>query len=262
MLGKVNKVLKPLIMGNWKMNGKLAESEMLVRQLVTLVDGCSKVEVCLCPPFTLLLPAKAWLESSNIVLGAQNAHFAEKGAFTGEISPHMLQELGCSYVILGHSERRLFALENDELLAQKVQAVQSLGLTPVLCVGESLEQRENGQGEEYVLSQLRRSLALAEASPLVIAYEPTWAIGTGRAASVKEAEPMLFSIRHTLVDMFGKAGLEVRLLYGGSVTSANIGEYMDIACVNGALVGGASLKAQEFAAIVSRVEEGTACISR
>lgn len=233
------------------MNCTLAESEKLIRQLVLLLTGVTQVDVCLCPPFTALAQAKSLLGNSSCHLGAQNAHFAEKGAYTGEVSLAMLQELGCSYVIVGHSERRMYFGETDESVARKVQSAQSMGITPVLCVGESLDLRDSGQGEAYVLEQLRHGLALAAGvCPLVVSYEPLWAIGTGRAASASQVEDMLCLIKTELVSIFGDGGREVRLLYGGSVTAQNIGEFLSSDIVGGALVGGASLKAQEFAAMV------------
>jgi len=237
-------------MGNWKMNGTLAESEMLVRQLCMLLGDAKCVDVCICPPFTLLQQTRDQIGPSALNLGSQNAHHAAKGAYTGEVSLPMLHELGCTYVILGHSERRLQAAEGDGLIARKVQAAQNWGITPVLCVGESLEVRDSGAGESYVLAQLRNCVAAAKAEPLVIAYEPLWAIGTGRAASAEQVTQMLNAIRRTLVSIYGAAGEAVRLLYGGSVTATNISEYLASPSVNGALVGGASLKAEEFASIV------------
>ena len=237
-------------MGNWKMNGTLAESRTLVRQLCTLLEGNDSVDVCLCPPFTLLQETRDQIGLAAILLGAQNAHHAEKGAFTGEVSLSMLQEIDCTHVILGHSERRLHAGETDTVIARKVSATQSQGMTPVLCVGESLELRDSGDGESHVLAQIRNCLDGAKVDPLVIAYEPIWAIGTGRAASAEQATQMLKAIRETLVNIYGEAGASVRLLYGGSVTATNISEYLSSQYANGALVGGASLKAEEFASIV------------
>ena len=184
------------------MNGTLAASRVLVRQLCTLLEGNDNVDVCLCPPFTLLQETRDQIGLAAILLGAQNAHHADKGAFTGEVSLLMLQELDCTHVILGHSERRLYAAETDEDIARKVLAAQSQGITPVLCVGESLDVRDNGDGERHVLAQVRNCLAGAQAKPLVIAYEPIWAIGTGRAASAEQAAQMLKAIRETLVNMY------------------------------------------------------------
>lgn len=239
------------------MNGKLAESETLVRQLVELLPE-SDTEVCLCPPYTLTYLAGQWLQGSHIKLGAQNAHYAEKGAYTGEVSLPMLEELGCSYVILGHSERRMQASEDDEAIARKLKAAQAVGITPILCVGETLEQRDSGQGEQFVLAQVRSALREAKDSPLVVAYEPIWAIGTGRAASSEQATEMLTAIRREL----GPVGSTTRLLYGGSVTSANIAEYMKTSAIDGALVGGASLKAVEFASLVTCVNGAFECTSK
>lgn len=248
-------MLRPLIMGNWKMNGTLAESRALVRQLCTLLEGNDSVDVCLCPPFTLLQETRDQIGLAAIFLGAQNAHHADKGAFTGEVSLPMLQEMDCTHVIVGHSERRLHAGETDAVIARKIFAAQTQGMTPVLCVGESLELRDSGEGERHVLAQVRNCLNGATAEPLVIAYEPIWAIGTGQAASAEQATQMQKAIRETLVDMYKDAGAGVRLLYGGSVTAANISEYLSSEYVNGALVGGASLKAEEFASIVRQAGE-------
>lgn len=213
------------------------------------------VDVCLCPPFTLLQETRDQIGLAAIYLGAQNAHYADKGPYTGEISLPMLQELDCTHVILGHSERRMHEGETDTSIARKVFAAQSRGITPVLCVGESLEVRDKGEGEKHVLAQVRNSLAGAKPDPLVIAYEPIWAIGTGRAASAEQASEMLRAIRETLVSMYQDAGNSVRLLYGGSVTSANIGEYLASDYADGALVGGASLNAEEFASVVKQAGE-------
>ncbi|KAF0195163.1 MAG: triosephosphate isomerase (TIM) [Bacillota bacterium] len=248
-------------MGNWKMNGTLAEGRAFVRQLCTLLEGSSNVDVCLCPPFTLLQEIRDQIGLTAIFLGAQNVHHADKGAFTGEVSIPMLQELDCTYVILGHSERRSYVGETDAMIARKILAAQSWGITPVLCVGESLEVRDNGEGERHVLAQVRNCLDGAQAEPLVIAYEPIWAIGTGRAASTAQAAQMLKAIREALVSMYKDAGASVRLLYGGSVTAANISEYLASEYANGALVGGASLQAEEFASIV-RQAETVPCITK
>ena len=242
-------------MGNWKMNGTLAESRALVRQLCTLLENNNKVDVCVCPPFTLLRETRDEIGLAALLLGAQNVHYADKGAFTGEVSLPMLQEVDCTHVILGHSERRMYAGETDTVIARKVAAAQSWGITPVLCVGESLDVRDKGEGEMHVLAQVRNCLEGAQVEPLVIAYEPLWAIGTGRAASADQASQMLKAIRETLVSMYQDKGESVRLLYGGSVTSANIAEYLASDYANGALVGGASLKAEEFAAIVRQAGE-------
>jgi triosephosphate isomerase len=242
---------KPLISGNWKMNTTLEEAENLVRAMVAELDSIDNVEKVLCPPFISLAAIKELIKGTSIELGAQNMYFEDKGAYTGEISPIMLTGL-CDFVILGHSERRQYFAETDELINKKVKKSLEFGLKPILCVGESLEDNETGKTEQKITRQVTAGLAeISPTSQLVIAYEPIWAIGTGKAATSKQANTTIGLIRTSVANMWdNKTAKEVRLLYGGSVTSSNIAEFIAEANIDGALVGGASLKANEFVSIV------------
>lgn len=248
----------PLVAGNWKMYKTIAEARQLVPELVGGLDPIEGVEKAVCPPFTALLPVKALLEGSSIRLGAQNMHWENSGAYTGEISPLMVAEL-CTYVIIGHSERRAYFGETDETVNKKVKAAYAAGLIPILCVGETLQENEAGKTGEVVERQVKRGLqeiSLAPEKdgsiPLVIAYEPVWAIGTGRAASGEDANTVVQKyIRPSLAQLFGAAiAQSVRVLYGGSVKASNASEFFNQPEIDGALVGGASLKADEFIGIV------------
>jgi triosephosphate isomerase len=240
---------KPLIAGNWKMNlGRVQEARDFVRRIQPGLSQVPDVDVALCPPFTVLPLLAEILGPSPIALGAQNMHWEEKGAHTGEISPTMLQGL-CDYVIIGHSERRATAsqLETDEAIKRKVRSALEHGLIPILCVGERLDQRQAGETERFVAGQVAAALAGLEgeeAARCVIAYEPIWAIGTGEAATPAEANRVSgLVIRGQLAQDFGEVtAQQVRVLYGGSVTVQNIAEFMRMPEVDGALVGGASLK--------------------
>ncbi|NHM28816.1 triose-phosphate isomerase [Desulfofundulus sp. TPOSR] len=244
----------PLLAGNWKMYKTVTEAVEFVRGLKEALAGVQGVEVAVCPPFTALYAVARELEGSNIVLGAQNMHRAEEGAYTGEISPVMLKEIGCRYVILGHSERRQYFGESDEDVNAKVKAALKHGLVPIVCVGERLEEREAGHTERVVGAQVRRSLAGlsgTELAGLVVAYEPVWAIGTGRTASPEDAQQVNAFIRCLLAEMGGReAARQVRIQYGGSVKPENAAELLGQPDIDGALVGGASLKVDSFAAIV------------
>jgi len=238
----------------------IAEARHLVSELVPGLQAITGVERVLCPPFTALLAVRALLEGTDIRLGAQNMHWESAGAFTGEISPPMLAEL-CQYVILGHSERRTYFGETDESVNRKVQAALLHGLTPIVCVGETLEENEAGRTAEVVARQIKLGLArlnLGEVetdehpSPIVIAYEPVWAIGTGRAATASGAGAVIADvIRPSLAELYGEGFAQAtRVLYGGSVKAENAAEFFVQPEIDGALVGGASLKASEFIAIV------------
>jgi triosephosphate isomerase len=242
-----------LIAGNWKMHKTITEALDLVRELKELVKDVNDRDVLVCPPFTTLYSVSKELDCSNIVLGGQNMYFEEQGAFTGEISPLMLKDAGCSYVILGHSERRHIFGETDELINKKVLSAVNHGLIPILCVGELLEERENGKTQEIVEKQVREGLkGIEEKAEFVIAYEPVWAIGTGRTATPELAEEVHFFIRQVLSDMFGsEKANSVRILYGGSVKPENAAGLLNMENIDGALVGGASLKAESFAKIVN-----------
>jgi len=244
---------QPLIAGNWKMHKTAAEGQALAR---AIREGLATqtVEVVLCPPFTAIPAVHAAIQGSPIRLGAQNVHWEDAGAFTGEISPVMLKEW-CQYVIVGHSERRGYFHEDDEMIRRKVRAALRHGLTPILCVGETLAQREAGETGAVVAAQTRRALeglSPEQAMAVVIAYEPVWAIGTGRAATGADAEEVIRRwVRGTLAEMFGgEVAQRVRVLYGGSVTPENIAEFVRRPDIDGALVGGASLKAESFLGII------------
>ncbi len=243
----------PLIAGNWKMNKTVAQSLELVEELKGKVAGVSGVEILVCPPFTSLYPVQQLLAASNIALGAQNMYWEEEGAYTGETSPPMLQAIGCSYVILGHSERREHFNECNEEINRKLKAALEHDLTPILCLGETLEEREEGQTAEVVKDQLEKGIAGVDEDKmhrLVVAYEPIWAIGTGKSATAKEAGQVTALLRERLSELAAEAAGEIRILYGGSVKPHNISELMAEDEIDGALVGGASLEAASFAGIV------------
>ncbi|MBA7486221.1 MAG: triose-phosphate isomerase [Dehalococcoidia bacterium] len=249
----------PMIAGNWKMNTTLAEASALVMEMKEGLERIAGVEKVLCPPFLSLSLVKELLQGSSIKVGAQNMYFEEQGAYTGEISPLMLCGI-CEYVILGHSERRQYFGETDELVNRKVKAALAAGLTPILCVGERLEEKEAERTEEVVTRQVTGALQGIESlNGMVIAYEPIWAIGTGRAATGKGANATIGIIRETVAQLYSKGIAQgIRILYGGSVTAANIAEFIGQHEIDGALVGGASLKAKEFLTIV----EQTAAIKK
>ena len=247
---------RPVVAANWKMNTVLAEAIELaagVREGAGVISG---VEIILCPPFTSLVAVADAVRGTSIKVGAQNMHFEVSGAFTGEIAPPMLQGL-CDYVILGHSERRQLFGEGDELINQKIRAAFQHDLKPILCVGETLEQRESGQAGAVVSQQLRTGLAGAlDITGLVVAYEPVWAIGTGRAATPEVAGEMMGGfILETLRSLYPGAAEEVPLLYGGSVNPDNISGFASEDSVHGALVGGASLRADQFLEIARLTAE-------
>ncbi len=237
----------PLIAGNWKMNTTLASAVELAAGVMDGAASLSGVELVLCPPFVSLAAVGDALRGTPVKVGAQNMHFEESGAFTGEIAPSMLQGL-CDYVILGHSERRQLFGEQDNQINQKVKAAIQHGLRPILCVGETLEQRESGKAEDIISQQLRDGLAdIVDISSLVVAYEPVWAIGTGRAATPEiAAEIMGGAILETLRSLYSDAADQVPLLYGGSVNPGNVGAFSSESCIHGSLVGGASLQADQF----------------
>lgn len=245
---------KPVIAGNWKMNKTIAEAKALVNELIASVSDVEDVEVVVCPPFTALAPVSELLKDTNIKLGAQNMYFEKEGAYTGEVSPVMLKDAGCQYVIIGHSERRQYVGETDEDVNKKARMALSYGLIPIICVGETLEEREEGVTEELVANQVRLALDGIEPeliSQIIIAYEPIWAIGTGRSATAEDAENVISLIRDVVVEMFGKELADkMRIQYGGSVKPDNIAELMEQPNIDGALVGGASLDAGSFTKIV------------
>jgi triosephosphate isomerase (TIM) len=244
---------QPIVAGNWKMNSTLSEAEALAESLDRPLSQLSGVQTVLCPPFISLAAVIEVVAGFNVAVGAQNCHFEPSGAFTGEISPTMLADLGCRYVILGHSERRTLLGETDDLVLRKVRAALDAGLTPIVCVGENLAQNEAGATVEVVEGQVRAALQATtpeEVARLVLAYEPVWAIGTGRAATPEQANATIGAIRGTVAGLAGQASAgALRIQYGGSVSRDNAGALFAQPEIDGALVGGASLKAQDFVAI-------------
>jgi triosephosphate isomerase (TIM) len=243
----------PFVAGNWKMNTNLDEAVNLIKTMQPQLNKIQGVEKVLCPPFISLMAARGLTKGSTVKIGAQNMFYEEKGAFTGEISPNMLKDL-CEYVILGHSERRQYFGETDEMINKKMKAAIQHNIKPILCVGETPEENEAGQTKEVVGSQLIKcSDKLYFMSGMVIAYEPLWAIGTGKNASGEEANHTINFIRQFVSRLHGSGiANTVRILYGGSVTAANISEFMHQPDIDGALVGGASLKADDFVTIVKQ----------
>ncbi len=242
---------RTIIAGNWKMNMTAAEARGLVAAMLPGLKEVEGVETVVCPPFVALEAVGGLLRGAGVALGAQDLHHEDEGAFTGEVSGPMLREL-CEFVIVGHSERRLIFGETDDVVGKKVGAARRVGLRPIVCVGERLEEREGGSAEAVVERQLRRGLEGAESSDgLVVAYEPVWAIGTGRAATPDDAQSMMAHVRRVLASIFGAAfARDVPLLYGGSVTADNVAGFVRENDVNGALVGGASLSADGFVQLV------------
>lgn len=245
---------KPIIAGNWKMNKTPEEAKELVTALVPLVKD-AKCDVVICPPFVDLCAVKPIIAGTNIHLGVQNIHWAEKGAFTGEISADMLKAHGVEYAIVGHSERRQYFGETDATVNQRAKAAIAAGITPIICVGESLEQRESGVTNAVVSGQTKAALDGIEAKDvetLVIAYEPIWAIGTGKTATKEDANAIIAVIRGAIAEVYGKDVAEkVRIQYGGSMNPKNASELMSMPEIDGGLIGGASLKAEDFSKVVN-----------
>lgn len=246
---------RPIIAGNWKMNNNTEESESLILGLKSLVKDVEDVEMIVAPPFTVLSIVSSILIGTEIKLAAQNMHYEESGAFTGEVSPSMLLDVGCEYVIIGHSERRMYFCETNDTVNKKINTALKNGLNPIVCVGESLAQRENGKAFDVIEEQLKEGLAgidgAANADKIVIAYEPIWAIGTGKTATKEQAQEVHVFIRKKLAELFGSdAANSIRILYGGSVKPENVDELMSQEDIDGALVGGAALKADSFARLV------------
>ncbi len=246
----------PFIAGNWKMYTTATEAEKLVLEMLDKLDGIKGVEKVVCPPFISLVALNMMLQNSSIKLGAQNMYFETEGAYTGEISPIMLCEL-CEFVILGHSERRWYFGETDEIVNKKVKAALANKLQLILCVGERLAENEAGETEDVINKQVTGALrGIEPVSNLVVAYEPVWAIGTGKAASGEQAAATIRFIRDVLAKLWNKSVAQnVRILYGGSVNSKNIAEFISRPEIDGALVGGASLKSEEFVSIVEQAAE-------
>jgi triosephosphate isomerase len=242
----------PMIAGNWKMNTTVAEATALVREMLPELDRVDSVDKVICPPFVSLAAISELLKGSSVKLGAQNLYFEEKGAYTGEISALMLAGL-CQLVIIGHSERRQYFSETVELVDKKVQAALKVGLKPILCIGETLKENESGQTEAVLTKQLSLTSSQVYSAGLVLAYEPIWAIGTGKAATGEQANRTIGFIRQHIAKQHSpEIAQAVRILYGGSVTAANIAEFIEQPEIDGALVGGASLKAEEFLSIVKQ----------
>jgi len=247
----------PFISGNWKMNMTHTKAISFMQDLGYKYKNKNNCEVAVFPPFTALRSVKTIIDSDNIgiILGAQNMHYEQNGAFTGEISPEMLKAIGVEYVILGHSERRQYFNETDELINKKIESAIKEGLKPILCVGETLDIRESGKAEEYVIGQLEKGLAGVDDEDILkvtVAYEPIWAIGTGRTATPEDANGMCTSIRKTVEEIYNKRVSEnVRVLYGGSVKPSNAAELMSMSDIDGALVGGASIKVEDFIEIIN-----------
>ena len=249
----------PIIAGNWKMHKTIAEAQDYAVRFLAKVGNVTEVDVVLCAPFTVLSILKDELEESIIHIGAQDMFWADEGAYTGEISSKMLVDVACTYVIVGHSERREILRETDEDIARKVKAALNAGLTPILCVGENLDQREAGRALAVVRGQVERDLVDLPPQDLkrvVIAYEPIWAIGTGMTASSQDAQDMCAAIRSTLAGIAGTVAEEVNILYGGSVKADNIADLMAKPDIDGALVGGASLDPEGFAQLIQNAVAG------
>ena len=245
-------VRKMMIAGNWKMNGLSADGMVLAKEVAASVKAKKRIcEFVVCPPFTILAVVKKALRGAKVALGAQDCHFDEKGAHTGDISPLMLTDVGCSYVILGHSERRADHGESDELICRKAEAAHKAGLKTIICIGETLAQREKGETIDVCSKQILGSVPVsATAADTVIAYEPVWAIGTGKTPTAQDVEDVHASVRKVLAKKLGTGQAnKMRILYGGSVKPANAKELLSLPDVDGALVGGASLKAVDFMAI-------------
>ncbi len=248
---------QPLVAGNWKMHGSRTENATLVRSLLDQLRPGSDTEVLLCPPFVYLSDVGRLLTDSDVALGGQSVCDEPQGAFTGEVSAAMLKDVGCRYVLVGHSERRQLYGEDDAQVARKFVAAQSQGLVPVLCVGETLEEREGERTDKVVARQLDAVLAVSGAAALasaVIAYEPVWAIGTGRTASPQQAQDVHAMIRSRVAALDATIGGSVRILYGGSVKASSARELFAMPDIDGGLVGGASLKADEFAQICAAAD--------
>jgi triosephosphate isomerase len=246
----------PLIAANWKMNTTVNEAIDLVRKFLNAINHVNNVEMVICPPFISLASVMRVIKNSQLKLGAQNMYFEKKGAYTGEVSPYMLTDL-CQFVIIGHSERRQYFNETDEIINKKIKTALEFELTPILCIGEKFEENLAGRTEEILSYQLESSLAgIQNLKNMVLAYEPIWAIGTGKFASGMQANENIGFIRQRITDLHNKeTSNNLRILYGGSVTAENIIEFIKQPEIDGALVGGASLKADQFINIINKTAE-------
>jgi triosephosphate isomerase len=245
---------KPIIAGNWKMHKTGTDAKVLAAGIVERVKDISKAQIVLCPPFTALGAVAEAIKGSEVELGAQNCHFEDKGAFTGEVSTAFLIDAGCKYVIIGHSERRQYFGEDDALINKKIKKAQAAGLVPIFCIGETLQERQKEQTFDVLRRQVLHGLkevSLSDPEKLIIAYEPVWAIGTGMTATKEQAQEAHRYIRDLLAGLWGSETAEkIRIQYGGSVKPDNVAELMAQDDIDGALVGGASLEAESFAKIV------------
>jgi triosephosphate isomerase len=245
---------KPIIAGNWKMYKTIPEARKLVSELLSELGEETQVEIVFCPPYTALAAVKELLQNTPYGLAAQNLHWKAEGAYTGEVSPQMLKDAGCDYVVIGHSERREYFGETDANVNLKAKAALNAGIKPIICVGESLAEREAGETESLIRRQTEAALSglnPADIPQIVIAYEPIWAIGTGKSSNGEDANHVIGLIRKTVAGLFGaEAASQMRIQYGGSVKPENIKEFMDQPEIDGALVGGASLKTDSFMKII------------
>jgi triosephosphate isomerase len=243
-----------IVAGNWKMHNKIAESIALAKAIKEGTTTIKNGEVVVAPTFTALFSVGETIKGSNVFLAAQNMYYEDKGAFTGEISSGMLKDIGCTYVIIGHSERRKYFHEEDQDVNLKVKKALMAGLKPIMCVGETDDERVNGITRSVIDRQIKQGLSGVEKiDNVIIAYEPVWAIGTGKVATPVEAEEVHQFIRGILKDLYGSTADDIRILYGGSVTKDNIGDLIAMADIDGALVGGASLKADGFLGIIQNI---------
>ena len=250
----------PIIGGNWKMNkGTPSEAIEMLEELISLVKKIDSVDIVIVPPFTVLFSAIQTVKNTNIMIGAQNMYYEEKGAFTGEVSPVFLKELGCKYVILGHSERRDIFNESDDLINKKLKKALKAGLNPIVCIGEHLEERETGRTKDVIENQFKltfKDLKSEELNRVTIAYEPIWAIGTGKTATPEQAEEIHIFIRELIASIYGKNTAEtVRIQYGGSIKPTNAKEIFKKENIDGGLVGGASLQSKSLYEIIKAAEE-------
>ncbi|MGP8153472.1 MAG: triose-phosphate isomerase [Smithella sp.] len=247
---------KWIVAGNWKMHNTITESIALARAIKDGADNFKNGAIVLAPPFTALFSVGKEIRDSNVFLAAQNMFYEDKGAFTGEISPGMLKDIGCSYVIIGHSERRKYFHEQDNEVNLKIKKALMTGLTPIMCVGETDEERVKGITHGVIGRQVKQGLnGVEEIDKVVIAYEPVWAIGTGKVATSAQAQEVHAFIRGILKNIYGKTADDVCILYGGSVTKDNISDLIAMADIDGALVGGASLKSDGFLGIIKEIVE-------
>lgn len=246
---------KPFIAANWKMNKTLSETREFISNFVPAVKDVTDVDIVLAPPFTSLAIASENLKNSNVLLAAQDVFYEEKGAYTGEVSPLMIVDIGCRYVIIGHSERRQYFNETDEVVNKKIVSAKKAGLGVIFCIGESLEERDAGKTFEVLQREITDGLKGVDDKDIVVAYEPIWAIGTGKTATSEQAQEAHAYIRERMIFLYDNKADEIRILYGGSVTPDNIGSLMACKDVDGALVGGSSLKVENFIKIV-KFKEG------